>query len=436
MQRIIPLAKRARPLLRLASEYTVANVVNRLLAATSALLLVRLLPINEYGFYTLAMSAFTFVCTFSDLGATEALSFFRRRAAKRNKSWMPYFYAVLRFRRTVFLFGLIVSSTYISIAGSHIGQDSGTILSAVALMAFGAWFAIQSSISTFVLKLDQRFRQAYAVDFTNEASKLFAVIVIWIFSITTAIAGLAGVAFGAFAAALLATALARRPTSESERPSHRRMRNSSRLLLGQITPILPGTIYFTLQAPLVAWLAAYYGSVANLAEVGALGRISLLMGLIAGFTANVFIPRLVAITNDALFLRRYFHWWLILLCVGGFLLIAVSLFPDALLLLLGDQYSGLQTELMVAAAAAVFSSWSAFSWHVNRVRGWVKYQLYRVPVFAAGQVAMFLTLDLSTTQGVLVFGMGTILLDLIFQTVISVIGFIAPIEHAHPSVNA
>lgn len=68
----------------LASEYTAAHMAARLLAAISGLMLVRLLPVSEYGFYTLVLAAFTFICTFSDLGATETLSFFAGGVARKT----------------------------------------------------------------------------------------------------------------------------------------------------------------------------------------------------------------------------------------------------------------------------------------------------------------------------------------------------------------
>lgn len=395
----------------------------RLLAAISGLLLVRLLPVNEYGFYTLVLSAFTFICTFSDLGATETLSFFRWRAGKKNKSWMPYFYAVLRFRRTVFLLGFVASAAYIFYTGRHIGEDAQTIIFGIALVGLAAWFAIQSGIISYVLRLEQRFRQSYAVELSNESTKLFAVGMIWLTGVATALAGMAGVALGALIAAVVATRLLGQRFAKSGMPKQRHAHQSSRILLGQIMPILPGTIHFTLQGPLIAWLAAYYGSVVNVAEVGALGRIGVLIGVISGFTGTVFVPRLIAISDEILFFRRYLHWWLVMLSFGAAMMMAVIAFPEVLLYLLGGAYSGLHLELIIATATAVIATWGAFSWHINRARGWVKYQPYRVPVIVAGQIIMFLMLDFSTTQGVLSFGLATMMLDVLFQTLISTVGF-------------
>jgi hypothetical protein len=195
-------------------------------------------------------------------------------------------------------------------------------------------------------------------------------------------------------------------------------------------PILPGLIHFALQGPLVAWLAAYYGSVVNLAEVGALSRLGVLIGVIAGFTSTVFVPRLVAISDEAIFLRYYLLWWLVIIALGSVIMLAVTIFPEALLFLLGDAYSGLHTELIVMAATAVVWTWNGYVFGVNRARGWVKNQAYIVLVLIVGQLTMFVYLDFSTTLGVLLFGLGTGFIWLFYQLLLNVVGIFWSMRHA------
>jgi O-antigen/teichoic acid export membrane protein len=424
VKHIILLIKRASPLFRLATEYTAAHIAARLLAAISGIMLVRLLPVSEYGFYSLVLAAFSFICTFSDLGATETLSFFRWRAGKKNKPWIPYFHTVLRFRRTVFAFSFVASAAYIIYTGQHIGEDMQTIFAGIVLMGLAAWFAIHSGIISYVLKLEQYFRQAYAVELSNEATKLLAVGLIWAFRLATAIAGMVSITVGAILAAILATRLLGQRFAKIGKPKQRQIYQSRRLLLGQIMPILPGTMHFALQGLLITWLAAYYGSVVNVAEVGALGRIGVLIGVISGFTGTVFIPRLIAISDDALFIKRYLQWWVVMLVIGGIMMMFVWVYPEALLFLLGNSYSGLHMELIVVAATAVVWTWNGYVYGVNRARGWVKRQEYILFVLIAGQIGMFTYLEFSSTLDVLFFGMGTSLIWVTYQLGLNIAGFI------------
>jgi O-antigen/teichoic acid export membrane protein len=420
--RIAVIAGRLKPLLRLASDYAIAQAVIRLFAAVSSLLLVRLLPVSEYGYYTLLLAAFTFISTFSDMGVTESLSFFRLRARRKNRPWLHYFHAVLRFRRTVFLAGFAASSVYVLYVGSRFDKDMFTTAAAIALMGCSAFAAIHAGTTAYALRLELRFRAAYLVELGNEAAKLLVIGVLWTLSLTTAIAGMASVAMGVFTAATLATMFLGR-VARPMAASHRHINRSNRMLLGQIAPVIPGTIHFALQGPLVAWLATHYGSVSTLAEIGALGRLAVIIGFFAGFSSTVFVPRLVSMTDEARFTKQYLRWWAVLLAYGGLMLAAIAAFPDALLWLLGSGYKGLHDELLVACSTAIVATWGAYSWQINRARGWVKYQLYRVPVMVLIQVALVLALDLSNARSILLFVFLSTAFDTLFQTLISVAGF-------------
>lgn len=422
MKRFTHLGRRAVPLLRLATEYTAAHMAARLLAAVSGLLLVRLLPVGEYGFYTLVLSAFTFICTFSDLGATETLSFFRWRARKKNKPWVQYFHAVMRFRRMVFSFGFAAGTAFIFYTARHLDENLQNIFAGILLMGLGAWFSIQTGIVSYVLKLEQRFRQAYTLELGNEGIKLLVVVLIWLLGIATALAGMTAVVLGALAAATLAKVLWK-TKPEPTQILTRHSRKTTRILLNQVVPTLPGAIHFSLQGVLVTWLAAHYGSVTNVAEVGALGRLGVLISIVAGFTSSVFIPRLIVITDEALFLKRYLSWWLVLGLMGGSIILLVWIFPKELLFLLGESYSGLHKELLVVTATAVAGAWGGFAFNINRARGWVKYQPYSILFIIIGQIILFLVLDFSTTYGIVQFGLGTFLVGLSYQVLLNTQGF-------------
>ena len=114
-----------------------------------------------------------------------------------------------------------------------------------------------------------------------------------------------------------------------------------------------------------------------------------------------------------------------MISLGCALMLAVLVLHAPLLFLLGASYSGLNVELAISAAIAVVASWSAFSWQINRSRGWKNYQIYRVPVVVAGQIPLFILLDFSTTYGILLFCFFTVVIDMIFQTLISIHGFCA-----------
>ena len=75
---------------RLFSEYAAAQAVIQLLGVLAGLWLVNLLPVREYALYTFALSIFTFLSVFSDLGVISALLFFRRETRTASAPFAPY----------------------------------------------------------------------------------------------------------------------------------------------------------------------------------------------------------------------------------------------------------------------------------------------------------------------------------------------------------
>ncbi len=423
MKKHVLLFQRLIPWLKLASEYSLAFIVTRLIAAVSGLLLVRILPIEEYGIYTLLLACFTFICTFANLGATEALSFFRWRSIQKNKSWMPYYHTVLRFRRLIFSFSFIGTIIYFYYTATHVGVSNQVLVLGVVLLGIASWLVIDFSIISYVFKLENRFRFAYLLDITNETTKLLCVGMIWFSGMLNAQAGMVSVVAGTIATFLLSRQLFKKHFSRLNKPSLRQFHHYRRALIGQILPVIPGSIHFAIQAPLITWLAAYFGSVENVAKVGALGRLGLLIGMISGFAGTVFIPRITNIKDNDLYLIRYLQWWMVMLVIGGALLFFVSVLPEAMLFLLGGSYSGLHNELIVSAATAIVYSFGAVAFSINRARGWVKYQPYGIVLVSAGQLLLVVFLDFSKTIGVLLFSLGTASIALLYQVAINFFGF-------------
>ena len=190
----------------------------------------------------------------------------------------------------------------------------------------------------------------------------------------------------------------------------------------------PSAAYFSIQGPLTVWLSAYFAGTQSVAEVGALGRLGLIFGLLSGFIGAVLIPRLSVVTDDAHYLRRYLQFWLVLAAFGAGVVALALAVPHWLLWLLGDAYSGLRDGVLVVAVTAVLTSWGGYVVGINNARGWVRLQPVAVAIFAAIQVTLVAVLDLSSTIGVLYYGLWSSLAGLLLQATINVVGFLALAE--------
>lgn len=404
-------------------DYSVFHFLGKALAAFSSLLLVRLLSVEEYGNYTLILGAYMFVCTFSDMGATETLTFFRWRAGKKTKSWAPYFYAVLRLRKAIFFVGFFAASAYVFSTANRLGTPTPTILIGIMLLGTAGWLSIHTGIIVYMLKLNLQFRAAYAVELSNEIAKVLSVCLIWALAAGSSATGMLSICIGAGISMMIAKKNDALINTKSAFPQTAlQSRRTDRILISQITPTLLGSVHFSLQGVLSIWLAAHFGQVSTVAEVGALGRLGVLISVVAGFTGTVFVPQLVAISDERLFLRKYLEWWGVISAIGIAILVAVFAFSSAFLSLLGPAYTTLHRELLIIAATAVIGTWGGYAWSVSRARGWIKNHKYSVPLTIAVQVTMVNTMNLATTQGIMLFGLITLSVGFLYQLATNALG--------------
>jgi O-antigen/teichoic acid export membrane protein len=418
-------SNRALHWLQLIADYGIASILTRALGALSALLLVRALSVENFAVLTLALTALTLACTLSDLGATETLAYFKRRAAIRSRDWRPYWDAIVELRSWLLFLGLVLALAYL-IHTVHQLRISVTLTPILAgLVIVGAWCMVRSSALAYAMRLVGALRHSYAVDLTNEGIKfLFAVVIFFaaINSPTLAFVGTVAAACGSyFVARALQRSVQGLAIERTGKKAQRRRR--FRLLLGQVKHVVPAAIYAAAQGPLVVWLVSENLGVRQLGEMGALGRIAAVLALVSGFLVTVVVPKLSGVVDDKRFLRLYWRLMLMLVAVGVAVTLMCHAFPQYILLLLGSPYLQLAEELMLVTLMAVIGTYVTFMWQVNRLRGWIRAQVIRIPLLLCWQAYLLFALELSSLSGVLRFSLYTMLMDASFQFFVNMHGF-------------
>jgi hypothetical protein len=193
-----------------------------------------------------------------------------------------------------------------------------------------------------------------------------------------------------------------------------------------LLPTLPSALYFAVQGPLLVWLSATFGSTRTIAEVGALGRLGLAVGMFSSLVGVVFLPRLARIVDERHYLARFLQFGALLVAVAGGLLAFAALFPRALLFVLGAHYSGLDSELLLVIGGAGLSLLDGYLVSVNIARSWTRWQTGFLIVQVATQAGLIALFPLTSTYNVLRFNFLSAGLACGLQTVICTLGFTRP----------
>jgi O-antigen/teichoic acid export membrane protein len=448
------LAPALRRWIGILSAYFTAQTLTQLAGLAAGLLLVRFMPVQQFALYTLATSVVSFFAFASDLGSTSSLLYFYQRAAKAGEDFQPYLAAVLSLRRLAFLLGAAAVLLAFPRSAVAKGFGLGDVAAVTAALLLCVWFQIASSVRVLAARLVGQYGRAYRAEVAGGCVRLVvalsmvaaSVLRAWLgmlgsalaAAITAALAGLApkalrpaapaaAVALGAGAAAAPARPGASTPATPAIAPAAAPpLAPYRRQILRYLLPSLPSALYFSIQGPLVVWLAATFGAARNIAEVGALGRLGLIVGMFSGLTGVVMLPRLARIVDDRIYLHRFLQYGGLLLVLALAMLAAALLFPGALLLILGRQYSGLHRELVLVVASAGLTLLGGYVVGVNFARSWNRWETLAVLLYIAMQAGFVAVLPLGTTAGVLEFNLLSAAAGLGLQLVITTLGFRRP----------
>lgn len=180
--------------------------------------------------------------------------------------------------------------------------------------------------------------------------------------------------------------------------------SANREVLNYIRPLLPGTIFYALQGQITILVISWFGEGQNIAEVGALGRIGQLFVMLGAFNSVIVAP-LIARTPRGSLAVRYGQ------VIGGALVVSSALLtmsviaPDWLLMLLGNKYRHLQTELVWVMGTACIYYLTGVMWTMHSAKKWVFVWTAWIQIAAVltTQICGATFVDLSTTQNVLAF---------------------------------
>ncbi|HVT58066.1 MAG TPA: hypothetical protein VHR45_06680 [Thermoanaerobaculia bacterium] len=416
-----PLRSRALEWAGILSSYFGSQTLTQLLGVASGLLLVRFMPLQEFALYTLATSAVTIFTLSTDLGSTASLVHFFREAAKEGEDFRGYLSAVLSLRRAVFLVGAIIVLLVLPAAAARKGFALRASFAVTAAVLVAVWLQIVSSPRLLALRLTGHYGDSYRAEIWGGALRLILTLAMLASAFLQAWAGIAASALGVMLTAHLADSPAAHAEARAiEKAAFRRR------ILRFLLPTLPSALFFSVQGPLTVWLCATFGTTHNIAEVGALSRLGLIVGLLSGLSGAVLLPRLASIKDDRLFRVRSLQFALLLSVLAGLILAGAVAAPKAFLALLGPHYSGLQTELLLLIAGSGLTLVGGYTVSVNFARGWTRFQPLTLVVEVATQAALVAVLPLSRTSGVLLFMLLSAATGLTLQLVVLFLGFRRP----------
>jgi len=380
----------------LLGQFVGVQVVVQALGFASGILLVRSLSKHDYALFTIANTIMGTMNVLADSGIGSGLTAIGGRVWSDPFRFGQLISTALSLRQ---VFGATVTGLGLPISAWLLIKNGATPLGAVGIclaITISLYFQISNGILTVIPRLLLQTNRLQQVDFASAIMRLLLIGLAWLLllNVSTAL-------WAATAAFGIQWLLLRRWTQSSisqNAPVAPEMRSE---ILAIVRKQAPNGLYYCLQGQIAVWLISICGSTTQVADFGALGRLSILFAVIGSVTGSLLIPRFARIQDPALLRRSYFQILTIFYALtAGFAALAQTT-PELLLWVLGAKYTHLHHELFLIMINAGMTSLVGAMWSLNTCRGWYFSPVINIGSVILAQIIAMLLVDLSTVAGVI-----------------------------------
>lgn len=376
-----------------------AQIIVQAIGFASGILIIRLLPVQEYAFYTLANTMLGTMSVLADGGITTGVM------AQGGKVWhdkekMGAVLATGLDLRKKFAIGSLLVSMPILFYLLLYNGASWLTSSLIALALIPAFYA---ALSDTLLEIVPKLHQAILPLQKNAVGvglgRLFLTgltmsVFPWAF-IAILAAGIPQI-FGNIQLKKIGYDL----VNKNQMPE-KKIRTE---ILALVKRIMPTSIYYCVSGQITIWLISIFGNTSSLAQLGALGRLSVIVGLIGTIVVTLVIPRYAKLTSDKkILLTRFIQIIGILIVLLSLMVLIVHMFQTPILWLLGDAYKGLSYELLLSIISSCIGLLGGIVFNLYSSRGWTMSPFLMITLNVVSIVVLACILDLSNLVGALYF---------------------------------
>lgn len=397
---------------KLGTTVGLAQVLVQGIGFLSGILVIRLLPTSEYALYTLANTLLGTMTILADGGISTGVM------AQGGKVWQDRdrLGAVLAtgmtLRKQFALYGLLVSVPILLVL-LHQNGASWLLAGLITLSLIPAFISqLSGRLLEIAPKLSQDVAPIQRIQVeANLGRLLLTALTIFVFPFAWV--------------AILCSGLSQffanwriRPLSnkyaDRTQPEDREVREA---VLKIVRRKIPGAIYYCLSGQIAIWLIALFGSTTAVAQLGALSRLAMVLGILTMVLNYLVVPRFSRLPQQrGLLAGRFFLVLAALWVFSVAVIVLVFHFPTEVLWLLGDAYAGLTHELLLMSASSLIGLLSGACYLLNSARGLIPPPALFIPFTLALQMLAILNFDLSQLSGVIwiniAVGLGQLLLHI------------------------
>lgn len=376
-----------------------AQIIVQVVGFASGILIIRLLPVQEYAFYTLANTMLGMMTVLADGGITTGVMAQGGKVWQDKRKMGSVLATGLDLRKKFAIGSLLVSVPILFYLLVHNGASTLTsILIALALIpAFYA--ALSDSLLEIIPKLHQTILPLQKNQVGVGLGRLLLT-AMTMFVFPWAFIGVLAAGIPRLLGNINLRTIVYDLADKNQIPD-----NKIRVeILTLVKRIMPTSIYYCLSSQITIWLISIFGNTTSLAQLGALSRLSVILSVFGAIVTTLIIPRFAKLALDKKkIFKRFVQIMGLLAILLSLVVLIVFLFPTPILWLLGGAYKGLSYELLLSIISSCIGLVGGIVFNLYSSRGWAMSPLLMISINIISVIVLASIFDLSNLKGALYF---------------------------------
>ncbi len=384
--------------LRVLARYVSVQVVVQAIGFLSGIFLVHMLDKKEYALYTIAGTMQAALNLLSDIGVSSALTAIGGKVWQDSGRLGQLVRSGVQFRWRLARFSVLaVTPVFCWMLLDHGARYLYAALIIVTILA-GCFFQLQFNVYLIVPKLHAQIDRIQKLDLWGAILRLLTLLGVSLINLNVPLA-LAAAGLSAFVQYRILRGWVRQTINlQCGANEYDRKQIAER-----VKELLPTVLFYLLQGQLTIFLISFFGRTENVAEIGALTRLTAFFSLFGSVMSNIVAPYYARTQDLSRVKHLYFQITALATIISLFLISISARFPTQVIWILGPQYMGLKREVSLMVGVACLNFLINTMWVLNLTKGWTKHAWLQIPLILTTQVVLLAYLDLSTVSGVLCF---------------------------------
>lgn len=389
-----------------------AQALVQAIGLISGIFIIRLLPTKEYALYTLANTMLGTITVLADGGIGAGVMAQGGAVWQDNEKLSAVVSTGLALRKKFSIGSLLIAIPILLYLLLHNGATWVKAVLIIVALIPACIAALSDSLLEISLKLKQEIVPLQKNQIWVAIVRFFVVLPLYF----SPFAALAIVASGI--PRIMGNFKLRKFVSQNVTLDQKIDTAVQRNILKSVSRILPGAVYYCISGQITIWLISVFGNAKAIAQVGALSRLTMVLTLVTTIFNILAVPRFSRLPDlKAILIRNFFK---IIAALFVFSLVVVGVVyvsPHFFLLILGNGYSNISSELILSVIGGCLSLSAGIIYSLATCRGWLISPLIYIPINVLCIVGTMLTFDVSTLKGALMINIITSLVQVIMNIV-------------------